>query len=178
MTTDLTDALARAIGDETFASAMARVAARFASYRERLPTVPYAYSRTRLAATPDYEIVAMNWAPQSTSPIHDHGASRCWVLMLDGVLDVRNYTCGDDGEPVDGALAAIDESDRIVLHAGDIDHRLGPAELHRVRNPSTATSAFSLQLYARPLATYSIVDARSHVRRIVTATCELELILD
>jgi len=177
MTNDLSLALARAMGEVEFQSAMERFADRFATYRKRLPTIPYAYSRTRLAATDGYEIVAMNWAPGSTSPIHDHGLSRCWVLMLDGILDVQNFICPDD-DPSDGTRAAIRESERILLRAGDVDHRLGPAELHRVSNPSATENAFSLQLYAAPLTTYSIVDAHSHRRRIVTATCDLELTAD
>ncbi|MEO6835306.1 MAG: cysteine dioxygenase family protein [Candidatus Tumulicola sp.] len=176
MTTDLASALMRVMGNEEFVSAMERFAGAFPRYRDRLPSVPYAYSRTRLTATPDYEIVVMNWAPQSMSPIHDHGTSRCWVLMLDGILDVQNFTC-DAGDPA-REDAAIRQAERIALRAGDIDHRLGPAELHRVRNPSVSESAFSLQLYARPLTTYSVVDAHSNRRRTVTATCELELVLD
>jgi predicted metal-dependent enzyme (double-stranded beta helix superfamily) len=174
MTSELSRALMQTMGNEAYSGAMARVADRFAGYRRRLPAVPHAYSRTRLALTPEYEIVAMNWAPQSTSPIHDHGESRCWVLMLDGVLEVQNFT----SEECEAAEASLRDRESIVLHRGDIDHRFGPAELHRVTNPSFSESAFSLQLYAAPLTTYSVVDARTRMRRLVTATCELEFLLD
>jgi hypothetical protein len=165
--------LADVMGDGEFSRAMERFARTFTEYRERLPLVPHAYSRTRLATTAEYEIVAMNWAPRSISPIHDHGTSRCWVLMLEGSLDVQNFAC--DPADLASGLAAIRETERLQLRPGDIDHRLAPTELHRVHNPSASQNAFSLQLYARPLTTYSIVDARSHARRIVTATCELDL---
>ena len=174
MLTDLARVLADVMGDGEFSRAMERLARVFPAYRDRLPSVPRAYSRTRLAIAPEYEIVAMNWAPQSISPVHDHGASRCWVLMLDGMLDVQNFVCDPDA-PV--SVATIRETERLKLHPGDIDHRLGPAELHRVCNPSRAQSAFSLQLYARPLATYSVFDVHSGQRRIATATCELDLTL-
>jgi hypothetical protein len=175
MASDLSNALALVMGNESFASAMKRFADAFATYRERLPRIPYAYSRTRLAATSAYEVVAMNWAPKSISPIHDHGASRCWVLVLEGSLDVQNFACPD---PDRSGPVEIREAERLVLQAGDIDHRLGPSELHRVSNPHPADYAFSLQLYAAPLSTYSIVDARTRVRRIVTAASDLDLLDD
>ena len=165
--------LADVMGDGEFSCAMERFANTFAEYRARLPLVPRAYSRTRLAITPEYEIVAMNWAALSVSPIHDHGASRCWVLMLEGTLDVQNYTC--DTAELDAEVVRLREAERLDLRAGDVDHRLAPTELHLVRNPSASDSAFSLQLYARPLGTYSIVDARSSRRRLVSAVCELDL---
>jgi predicted metal-dependent enzyme (double-stranded beta helix superfamily) len=174
MSADLARVLAGVMGDGEFSRAMERLALSFADYRDRLPSIPHAYSRTRLAIAPEYEIVAMNWAPQSISPVHDHGASRCWVLMLDGTLDVQNFAC----DPVAAAsVATIRETERLELHPGDIDHRLGPAELHRVRNPSRSQNAFSLQLYARPLTTYSVFDVHSGQRRIATAACELDLAL-
>lgn len=174
MTPDFTEALAAVMGEE-FAAAMRRFAGGFATYRKRLPRIPYAYSRTRLAATPSYEVVAMNWAPKSVSPIHDHGASRCWVLMLEGTLGVENFSCADPS--TDGPVELV-EADRLVLRTGDLDHRLGPSELHRVTNPDDEAYAYSLQVYAAPLSTYSIVDARTKTRRIVTAACDLELGFD
>ena len=165
--------LADVMGNRDFSRAMERFAGAFKAYRDRLPSVAHAYSRARLALTPAFEIVAMNWAPQSLSPIHDHGDSRCWVLMLEGRLDVQNYSC--EAADVAAGVVRLREADRLALSAGDVDHRLGPTELHRVHNPSNECSAFSLQLYARPLSTYSVVDARSHVRRLVTAVCDLDL---
>lgn len=173
MAAGLARVLKDVMGDGEFSQAMQRYADSFAGYRDRLPRVPHAYSRTRLAIAPEYEIVAMNWAPLSVSPIHDHGASRCWVLMLEGTLDVQNYTC--DAVELEGDVARLREAERIDLRAGDVDHRLAPTELHLVRNPSATESAFSLQLYARPLGTYSVVDARSFRRRLVSAVCELDL---
>lgn len=174
MASDLTQTLAGVMGEE-FAPAMRRFADAFAGYREKLPCIPHAYSRTRLVATPAYEVVAMNWAPKSVSPIHDHGASRCWVLMLAGTLGVENFSCAD---PACQGPVELLEAERLLLRAGDLDHRLGPSELHRVTNPSDDAYAYSLQLYAAPLSTYSIVDARTKARRIVTASFDLELGFD
>lgn len=170
---DFARVLTDVIGNGAFSRELARFAGAFAEYRDRLPLVPRAYSRTRLAFDPEYEIIAMNWAPHSVSPIHDHGTSRCWVVMLEGVLDVQNYICG--AADVGAGVVHVRETERLNLQAGDVDHRLAPTELHRVHNPSPTHSAFTLQLYARPLTTYSVLDARSHARRLVTAVCDLDL---
>jgi hypothetical protein len=176
MPTELLRALAGVIGDEEFARAMERFALSFPSYGDRLPTIAHAYSRTRLAIVPQYEIVAMKWSPKSTSPIHDHGASRCWVLMLDGELSVQNFVCNPDAPLSDPV--ALRQTEHLALRRGHIDHRLGPSELHRVHNPSDSQSAYSLQLYARPLTTYSIVDLHSGQRRMAKATYDLDLTRD
>jgi predicted metal-dependent enzyme (double-stranded beta helix superfamily) len=119
----------------------------------------------------------MSWAPKSFSPIHDHGSSRCWVLMLEGKLDVENFVCSET-TPALVRPPEIRAAERILLEPGELDRRLGPTELHRVGNPDPNGYAFSLQLYAAPLTTYAIVDPVTHVRRIVTAACDLELGFD
>lgn len=171
MTPDLVRKLKEAIGDEEFVSATERCARSFPKYRDRLPLIPYAYTRTRLAKGSRYEVIVMQWAPGSVSAIHDHGNSRCWVLMLDGTLAIENFQRDDEpgGDP-----ATIHETERFELNPGDLDHRAGALELHRARNPSD-TSAFSLQLYVPPITHYTIVDAHSRHSRIVAATCDLEL---
>ncbi len=165
------DALGRLLGDAEFAAAMERATAAFERYRERLPIIPFAYSRSRLLLDARFEIVAMRWAPGAVSPIHDHGASRCWVLMLDGTLEVENFTRHDGPEARSPMLSA---DGRITLGRGDVDHRLAPTELHRVRNVCDV-SAYSLQLYAAPIATYSVYDERTGQPRDATANCDVVL---
>jgi predicted metal-dependent enzyme (double-stranded beta helix superfamily) len=167
-------ALAGVMDDAEFCRAMERFANAFGEYRTRLPAIPYAYSRTRLLLTPRYEIVAMHWSPGSTSPIHDHGRSHCWVLVLEGTLQVENYL--RDGEPGTSPLV-LREAGRIILRPGDVDYRFGPDELHRVSNPQTG-SAFSLQLYAAPMARYTVIDAHSRENRVVDAVCDLDITAD
>ena len=166
------DLLAQAMSNDEFMAAMDRCARSFEDYRERLPMIPYAYTRTRLMRTPLFEVVAMRWSPGSISPIHDHGASHCWVLMLEGALDVENFERDDD---LSGSIVVLRNTGKVALGSGDVDYRGGPSELHRVRN-TTEHMAYSLQLYSEPIETYTIVDARSGQGRIVTATCDLELL--
>src|SRR5262249_25156892 len=134
----------------------------------------YAYTRTRLIETPYYEVVAMQWSPGSVSPIHDHGLSRCWVLMMEGNLEVENFE--REGDPAETPVS-LHGTGRITLSPGDLDHRLVPKERHRVSNPR-GDAAFSLQLYADRITEYRIVDEHSRQSRLVSAVTDLELPLD
>jgi hypothetical protein len=161
--------LERVLEDAERRASMERCANAFSDYRGRLPAIPYAYSRTRLITKPEYELVVMQWSPGSVSPIHDHGRSRCWALMLSGTLEVQNFEIDD--EPGSSPVI-LRGTETIVLRHGDVDHRLTPRELHRVRNAG-AEPAYSLQLYAEPIISYTIVDAHSREARTVTATHDL-----
>jgi predicted metal-dependent enzyme (double-stranded beta helix superfamily) len=169
MTASSIDRLLDATASERFASVLHAGWRRFQEYRDQLPLIPYAYTRTRLLHAPDFEIIAMQWAPLSQSPIHDHGTSRCWVIVLEGELEVENFERDASG--------IVTPTDRATQPAGTIDHRLGPSELHRVRN-NASVSAYTLQLYAAPLSTYAIFDEHKQTDRIVTAICDNELPLD
>ncbi|HKE38192.1 MAG TPA: hypothetical protein VKB39_12195, partial [Candidatus Baltobacteraceae bacterium] len=86
--------------------------------------------------------------------------------------DVENFDRDDDGS---GSIVNLRPTGKISLGRGDVDHRGGPTELHRVRNSSDET-AYTLQLYAEPIHAYTVVDAHSRQCRLVTATCDLELL--
>ncbi len=145
--------LADVIEVPQFVRALRRGIEAFTRYRAFMPLAPRAYTRTLLEKTDEYEVIAMLWAPGSVSPIHDHGDSRCWVIVLEGSLDVENYDRLDEREP----LARLRHSGTAHFEAGALDHRLTARELHRVRNLGEI-GTYSLQLYAKPLGTFTIVD--------------------
>jgi Cysteine dioxygenase type I len=164
--------LTQALGDPEYVSAMERAALAFSEYRARLPAIPYAYTRTRLLEMPHFEIIAMQWAAGSVSPIHDHGDSRCWVLMLEGSLYVENFERRNHG-----GVFSLHADGELNVKTGDLDFRGGPHELHRVVN-NGPEPAYSLQLYALPLSTYNVFDEHTLVSRAVTAMCDFELDLN
>lgn len=143
-------------------NALAAGKAAFPRYREVLPRIPGGYSRTLLKKTGDYELIAMLWSPGCRSPIHDHADSRCWVLVLEGTIEVANFARVDDG----GECARILPADRLHLSQDARDQRLTWRELHYVRN-SENTPAFTLQVYAPQLAVYHVVDEASGIVRTV-----------
>ncbi|MDQ2865873.1 MAG: cysteine dioxygenase family protein [Candidatus Eremiobacteraeota bacterium] len=152
------DALAAIIEDRGLAAAMRAGIDAFPRYRALIPLLAGGYTRTQLRNTAEFELVAMQWAANSASPIHDHGASRCWIVMLEGALDVESFDRLDDGST---SHAFIESRSRAVIKTGNLDHRMSWRELHRVKNLTDA-SAYSLQLYAGPQSEYAIVDGTTY----------------
>lgn len=169
---DTLEARLRAVLPESaMLTAMLRGIDAFARYRDSLPFARSAYTRTLLHKGDGFELVAMHWAPASVSGIHDHGDARCWVVVLDGVLDVDNYDRLDDG----GAVAKLAHAGSMAVRAGDLDHRLNRRELHRVRNEQ-ASSAYSLQIYSPSIEQYTIVNEQTMA--CTTARALHDFILD
>ena len=157
MISSFDELLEQSMENSRFVEAMRSGIAQFAKYRSTIPHVARGYTRTLLSKTTEFELVAMQWAPGSVSPIHDHGNSRCWVAILEGALDVENYDRLDDGF---SPIADLRHTFDVHLIPGQLDHRLNWRELHRVRN-SMPESTFSLQLYAAPQVDYTVVDHES-----------------
>lgn len=125
-----------------------------------MPKIPGSYSRTLLHKNDAFEIVSMRWEPRSTTPIHDHGNSHCWVVMLDGEFDVESFERDDDG----GEIATIRKTDSAHVKRGDVDYRLGWRELHRVTNNGTV-AAYTVQLYFSPIHDYATIDEHTGIVR-------------
>lgn len=146
----------------TYANALRAAIEAFDSYRAIMPGIAATYSRTLLYKCEDYELVAMRWEPGSRTPIHDHGDSRCWVALLEGAFFVDSYDRTDAG----GDRATLQRTSSLRISRGELDHRFGWRELHRVVN-NEAHSAYSVQLYAAPIVDYVIVDeATGFVQRV------------
>lgn len=154
MMSSLDALLARAMADDELIAAMQAGMQGLHRFRDAMPHIPYGYTRTLLRKSARFELVAMRWAPGSVSPIHDHGLSRCWVVMLEGTLDIDNYERLDDGASF---TANLRHTSQTRLAIGDLDHRLDWRELHRVRN-AAVIDALSLQIYAAPQVDFTIVD--------------------
>ncbi len=149
--------LEAAIENAEMTGAMLRSIKAFESYKALLPLIPQSYTRTLLLKRPDFELVAMQWAPGSVSELHDHGDSRCWVALVEGAIDVENFE-RRDAAPGPHAHLAFTESMRIGT--GDVDYRLNWRELHRVRNTGEHSS-YSLQIYSPMLTEYHVFDEQT-----------------
>lgn len=154
MIVSLAEQIEREIRDAEFIAALRAGHARFTDYRDAVPFVENSYTRACLIRNDRFEMIAMCWAPGSVSPIHDHGDSRCWVVILEGALDVDNYERLDD---LHGEIADIKHLSSMRLESGTLDHRYNRRELHKVRN-TQPDSTYSLQIYAAPLTYYTTVD--------------------
>ncbi|MBV8636864.1 MAG: cysteine dioxygenase family protein [Candidatus Eremiobacteraeota bacterium] len=158
--------LEAAIQNHEMIDAMLRGTAAFAQYKERLPFVTQSYTRTLLVKRPDFELVAMQWAPGSVSELHDHGDARCWVAVVEGTIDVENFERRD--RSVMGPHAELKFTESIRVATGDVDYRLNRRELHRVRNTAEC-SAYSLQIYSPMLSQYRVFDEQTGFGRTALA---------
>lgn len=163
--------LEEAIADPEMTRAILRGINAFEGYKSSLPVVPLAYTRTLLHKTPEFELVAMHWAPGSVSQLHDHGNSRCWVAVVEGAIDVDNYERRDNG--AEHADLLYTSSQR--LSAGAVDHRLNWRELHRVRNTGEI-AAYSIQIYSPAITEYHVFDEKSGL--YTTALAHYDSVLD
>jgi predicted metal-dependent enzyme (double-stranded beta helix superfamily) len=143
----------------------------FATFREFMPTIPGSYSRTLLYKNHEFEMVAMRWEPGATTPIHDHGTSNCWVVLLEGAFDVDNFVRTDEG----GEIATLRATGTNRASRGDLDYRLGERELHRVTN-NEAAPAFSVQVYFGQINDYNVIDEQSGI--IQRATAKYDALFD
>lgn len=91
-----------------------------------------------------FELVLMNWGAESSSPIHGHGGSQCYMHVLSGELIETRYR-PYDATPVHEAK----------LTNGSVTHINDQACFHKL---SSTTGAVSLHLYARPLESMQVFD--------------------
>ena len=107
---------------------------------------PVVGTRTRqvMFKNSQFELVLMNWGVESSSPIHGHGGSQCYMHVLSGELVETRYR-PYDATPVHEAK----------LTGGSVTYIHDEACFHKL---SSQTGAVSLHLYARPLENMQVFD--------------------
>lgn len=121
----------------------------------RLTSQLGAYTRTCAYRDLSFEVAILNWAPGAVSPVHDHGGQHCWMLVLEGRLDVEDFVRLDTGD-VPG-YAHVEARGRRRLESGEMDLRSGRFDLHQVAVRGDR-SAVSLHVYSRPLRKFLVYD--------------------
>jgi cysteine dioxygenase len=125
----------------------------------RLAIRPGGYTRTCAYRNNDFEVLLLNWAPGAASLIHDHGDQHCWMIVLDGRLDVEDYARVDNGE-IPG-YAHVEACGWQRLEPGETDFRSGRFDIHRV-TATTDAPAVSLHVYSAPLRQFLVYDPIAH----------------
>lgn len=133
----------------------------------RLISRPGGYTRTCAYRDSGFEVLLLNWAPGASSLIHDHGGQHCWMLVLDGKLDVEDYVRLDAGNVA--GYAHVESHGRRRLMRGETDARSGRFDLHRVTATRDA-SAVSLHVYSGPLRRFFVYDEANRRCEAVTGT--------
>jgi predicted metal-dependent enzyme (double-stranded beta helix superfamily) len=102
-----------------------------------------------------FTVVVLLWEPGAVTPIHDHD-TWCVFGILQGGLEVTNYTVEDDGK---GPIK-LSEAGREQVAAGLIgDNREPTTEVHRVRNVG-GERAISLHVYGNDLTKRTLFGGR------------------
>lgn len=142
------------------------MAARWEEWAPGRPLVsrPGGYTRTCAYRDPRFEVLLLNWAPGSASAVHDHGDQHCWMLVLDGTLEVDDYVRLDSGETP--GYAHVERCGSRRLEPGGMDLRSGRFDLHRV-GATAKSAAVSLHVYSGPLRKFLVYDEAK--RRCKTA---------
>lgn len=124
------------------------------------------YTRTLLFKNDDFELLALHWAPNCTSAIHDHGGALCWLTVASGRMCVENYLRTDSGAQAGYAAIAFDG--RVELQSGAIDHRQDDLHLHRC--VARDCGAVTLHVYAHPIERFHGFDEISRRCFEITST--------
>ena len=109
------------------------------------------YARRELYACPERgtTIVAMTWAPDQGTPIHDHCGLWCVEGVWQGQLEITRYEL----EETDGDRARFTRYETLLAGAGSAGSLLPPHEYHTIRNPSKDRIAISLHVYQKAMGT-------------------------
>ncbi|MFC4820862.1 cysteine dioxygenase [Dokdonella ginsengisoli] len=113
------------------------------------------YRRHRLAGGDGgHSCLLIEWPAAHRTAIHDHAGLWGIELVLDGVLEVEEFTLGGDFErPV------LTRARTLMLGAGDAAVFTGRHYAHRCRNLSATRPALSLHVYGGELDRYQAFEA-------------------
>ena len=117
------------------------------SLQPYLHWLPRRYTRNLIYRNDLFELIALCWAPQTQSPIHNHAGQLCWVSIQEGALRFENFSSLDGAGPGRVRLAPAGGLERAGV--GCLDLRGLEDGIHRVSNPFD-TPAISLHIYSRP----------------------------
>ncbi|HET6655025.1 MAG TPA: cysteine dioxygenase family protein [Gammaproteobacteria bacterium] len=95
-----------------------------------------------------YSVVAMTWAPEQGTALHDHAGLWCVEGVCAGCIEVEQY------EPVEREAPDRYRFERRQDHlarTGTAGSLIPPYEYHRISNTSASESAVSLHIYERTM---------------------------
>eukprot|EP00729_Bicosta_minor_P015503 gene15503-32884_t len=119
---------------------------------------PKKYTRNVIFKNEHMDVLLMCWPPHSKSAIHDHDASSCFVLQVEGTIHEVQYAIPaldktflaremKDPTGAVGRCGALRELSTTVMRTGNVQYANNELALHRVENRSDEP-AFTLHVYA------------------------------
>jgi predicted metal-dependent enzyme (double-stranded beta helix superfamily) len=115
------------------------------------------YARRELYNSPKhgYDVIAMTWAPDQGTPIHDHAGLWCVEGVWHGQLEITQY---DLSERL-GERYRFTEVGTLIAGTGSAGSLIPPHEYHTIRNASDSETAVSLHIYKRSMTCCGIFEA-------------------
>ena len=108
------------------------------------------YTRNRIYKDESFEILLLCWLPNQMAPIHGHEGEKCWFKVINGSLQICNYSI-QSTKPLKLIL-----NERIEAPIGYVD---GPADIHSIKNCSKKPVS-TLHIYTRPFDTCAIYNLK------------------
>jgi len=124
---------------------------------------PRRYTRNLIYRDDLFELVALCWAPQTQSPIHNHSGQLCWLSIQRGALRLENFLSLDGPGPGEG-IRLVPNGGVDRAPEGVLDLQQGDNGIHRVSNPFPEP-AVSLHVYSRPYDTCIAYDPAARTAR-------------
>lgn len=115
---------------------------------------PDYYTRNLIHKSTSFELIAICWQPGQDSPVHGHEGEKCWSRVETGRLRFTSYS----KVPSENSL----NFEVISVNMGGPGYLDGPADIHKVENPSD-TTAISLHLYSYPFEACDIYDVENNL---------------
>lgn len=111
------------------------------------------YYKIRIPITNEddiFDIYLIKWEPNSTSPVHYHSEYGCILNVLKGQLCEKRYDIKYDNFKLQKNYFNITEKNSSIkqYESSYIDNHIGS---HKIINPSSITTAYSLHIYSFPL---------------------------
>lgn len=95
-----------------------------------------------------YSVVAMTWAPNQGTPIHDHSGLWCVESVWQGELEIQQYELLDrEGD----STYLFRRCPCLNACVGSAGRLIPPHEYHTIYNLNPDASAISLHIYERPM---------------------------
>jgi len=108
------------------------------------------YTRNRIYKDKNFEVLLLCWLPNQMAPIHGHEGEKCWFKVLNGSLQICNYSI-QSTTPLNLTI-----NEKIKASVGYVD---GPADIHSIENCSKHPVS-TLHIYTKPYDTCAIYDLK------------------
>ena len=107
----------------------------------------YARREIYRCPTTQYSVVAMTWAPDQGTPVHDHSGLWCVESVWQGELEIAQYELLEQ----DGDNYRFRKEPCLNACTGSAGRLIPPHEYHTIHNRNAAESAISLHIYEKPM---------------------------